>query len=46
MHEYNNMLAEISSGDWILWNDDSRMSSTNWDELILEGYKDKFVFLS
>ena len=47
MHEYNNMLAEISTGDWIfLWNDDSRMVSKDWDSLIEEEYKDKFFLIS
>lgn len=47
MHRYNNMLCEASSGNWLfLWNDDSRMVSPGWDNVIINEYRGQFVMLS
>lgn len=35
LHEYYNALAEKARGDWLLiWNDDARMRTTGWDQVI------------
>lgn len=33
LHEYYNLLAKISKGDWLmLWNDDAEMLTSNWTD--------------
>jgi hypothetical protein len=35
LHEYYNDLAAMAAGDWLLmWNDDTRMSTPGWDQII------------
>lgn len=35
LHEYLNHLVTLASGDWLLnWNDDARMLTRGWDEVI------------
>jgi hypothetical protein len=35
LHKYLNELAKIASGDWLMWfNDDMRMVSKSWDDVI------------
>ena len=46
LHRYINDAYTASSGEWFwLWNDDLRMISTGWDEVIRE-YSGKFVVLN
>ena len=46
LHEYLNNAFEICSGKWFwLWNDDLTMVGKNWD-LVIEGYRDKFLILN
>jgi hypothetical protein len=35
LHEYYNHLAAMAEGDWLLmWNDDTRMATPGWDQII------------
>jgi len=37
LHNYYNLLAEKSKGQWLLlWNDDALMKSSEWDQCLLE----------
>ena len=44
LHEYYNALAAQARGDWLfIWNDDARMASEGWDEVI-EAQEPAFLF--
>ena len=45
-HKYQNEIAKLAAGSWLLfWGDDQCSTTENWD-LFLEKYEDKFVVLS
>jgi hypothetical protein len=47
-HLYNNQLAQLATGDWLMiWNDDALMQTPRWDEIIhLAGLAHSMALLS
>ena len=46
LHEYYNMLAQLSSGELLmLWNDDAKMESLTWDTYLHADYHDHHCFM-
>jgi hypothetical protein len=46
LHEYYNIAAKQSSGEWLwLWNDDAEIISKNWD-LVLKKYSNRCLILN
>lgn len=46
LHEYYNMLAQLSSGELLmLWNDDAKMESPAWDTYLYADYHDHHCFM-